>query len=286
MQKFWSYRAYIFFGFLSLVTAAIWVAVFAATPSGVLTVAVLDVGQGDSMYIESPTGQQLVIDGGPGSALLQALPDVMPMGDRSLNAIVETHPDADHISGFIELLARYSVALFIKPGIEKDTATARALEQEVADKKIPTYIARRGMWLELGGGAEFRILYPDRDVSHTTKTNDGGVVARLVYGKTTVLFMADVSSAVESRLVLLDGAGLKSDILKVAHHGSKYSSASAFLSSVSPASAIISVGKNSYGHPTDQALSRLEAYSGEILRTDQAGTIVFVSDGENFVRTR
>ncbi|MBI2005054.1 MBL fold metallo-hydrolase [Patescibacteria group bacterium] len=284
MQKFWRYRSYFFVGFLALFTSALWVAVFAATPSGVLTVAVLDVGQGDSIYIESPTGQQLVIDGGPGSALLQALPAVMPMGDRSLDAIVETHPDADHISGFVDLLARYTVDIFIKPGIAKDTATARALEREVADKKISTYLARRGMWLELGGGAELHILSPERDVSRITKTNDGAVVAHLVYGKTTMLFMADVSSAVENRLVLLDGTGLKSDILKVAHHGSKYSSASAFLSAVSPAAAVISVGKNSYGHPTDQALSRLAAYSGEILRTDQAGTIVFVSDGENFVR--
>lgn len=284
LQKFLHYRTYVFVGFLALVTAAIWVAVSAATPSGVLTVAILDVGQGDSIFIESPTGQQLVIDGGPGSALLQALPAVMPLSDRSLDAIVETHPDADHIGGFVDLLARYTVDIFIKPGIAKDTATARALEQEVADKKIPTYLARRGMWLELGGGAELHILSPDRDVSRITKTNDGGVVARLIYGKTTLLFMADVSSAVESRLVVQEGAGLKSDILKVAHHGSKYSSDNTFLSAVSPAAAVISVGKNSYGHPTGQALSRIAEHSGEILRTDQVGTIVFVSDGEKFIR--
>lgn len=284
MQKLLQRGVYGVLGLAVLAVAAVWSAVFAATPPGVLTVAVLDIGQGDSIFIESPTGAQLIIDGGPGNALLSALPAVMPVGDRSLDGIIETHPDADHISGFVDLLKRYEVDLFVEPGIAKDTATARTLEAEVASEHIPIYLARRGMWLELGGGAQLDILFPDRDVSHVKETNDGGVVARLVYGETSVLFMADVSSKVEDRLVLLDGSGLHSDILKVGHHGSKYSSDGSFLSAVSPAAAVISVGKNSYGHPTAEVLSRLDAQNIETLRTDQEGTIVFVSDGEKFVR--
>ncbi len=280
--------ALLFAGALALVCAGVWGVVYAETPSasGVLTFAVLDVGQGDALYIESPTGVQLLIDGGPGDALLQALPAVMPALDRTIDAVIATHPDADHIGGFAELLERYEVGAFIEPGIPKETATAKKLQAAVDEKKIPRIIARRGMSLDLGGGARLDVLYPDRDVSFlpADKVNEGGIVARLVYGESEVLLMADVGAGVEARLVQLDGENLDSDMLKVGHHGSRFSTSKAFVAAVSPEVALISVGaKNTYGHPTPQALGVLQNAGAEILRTDEKGTIRCVSSGAEFV---
>lgn len=249
---------------------------------GYLTLAVLDVGQGDAIYIESPTGIQVLVDAGVGGAVLQSLPAVMGLGDRSLDAVVGTHPDADHIGGFVELLPRYSVGAYIEPGITKDTATAKKVLALVDEHKITKVVARRGMTLDLGGGAVLTVLYPDRDVTNigSDKANEGGVVMRLTYGSTSALLMADVGAGVEAHLVALDD--LDSDVLKVGHHGSRFSSSAAFVQEVSPDIAVISVGKNSYGHPTQQALTVLKNVGADVLRTDEQGTVVCTSDTVQF----
>lgn len=282
------YFSYLILLILMFVTLGIWGAVFAATPPGVLTVAVMDVGQGDSIFIESPTGVQVVIDGGPDTSLLHELPKLMSLSDRSLDAVIETHPDADHIAGFVDLLKRYSVGVFIEPGIPKPTVTARALEKEIDVEKIPRAIVRRGESIELGGGARLDILFPDFDVSTLTsdKTNEGCVVSRLVYGDTSVIFMCDAPFDVEDHLMLLSSSTeLTSDLLKVGHHGSRFSTGDTFVSEVDPSIAIISVGaRNTYGHPTQATLGTLAEHAIKTLRTDEEGTIVFVSDGKSFVR--
>lgn len=283
------YISYIVLIALIFISLGVWGAVVAATPPGVLTVAVMDVGQGDGIFIESPTGVQVVIDAGPDDSLLHELPTLMPLSDRSLDAVIETHPDADHIAGFIDLLKRYSVGVFIESGIKKDTLTAKTLEGEIDQKNIPRAIVRRGEWIDLGGGARLTILFPDFDVSTLTpdKANEGAVVAQLVYASTTVLFMADAPKDIEDHLVALDGATLHSDILKVGHHGSAGSSGDTFVTTVDPAVAVISVGAhNRYGHPTQATLDTLAAHHIKTLRTDEEGTIVFTSNGKEFVRTR
>lgn len=264
-----------------------WSVVYAETPrqGGTLVLAVLDVGQGDALFVESPTGVQVLVDAGPDGSVLRKLPEVMPALDRSLDAIIATHPDADHIGGFAEVLERYEVGAYIAPGIPKDTATAQHLEAAVEERRIPRILARRGMTLELGGGAVLEVLYPDYDVSSLPgeKANEGGIVARVRYGESEALLMADVGKGVEARLLALEGAGLESDVLKVGHHGSKYSSGEAFVAAVSPEVALISVGAgNSYGHPTLQTLGVLNAAGADILRTDEEGTIRCVSSGVRF----
>lgn len=280
------YAPYVILAALALLCLGIWSAASAETPKRQLTVAVLDVGQGDSLYIESPTGVQLIIDGGPDGSLLHELADIMPYADRSLDAVIETHPDADHIAGLVDIVSRYSVGVFIEPGIPKDTVTARTLNEEIDEAGIPRVLARRGMWVDLGGGARLDILYPDFDTSTlpASKSNEGGIVARLTYASSTMLFMADVSGKVEARLMALDVGQLDSDVLKVGHHGSRTSTLGEFVSAVSPELAVISVGKNSYGHPTPDVLERLAARGVRTLRTDQEGTIILVSDGKGFVR--
>lgn len=277
---------------LCVLSVGIWSAALGprSSNSGTLTFAVLNVGQGDSLFIQGPTGIQVLVDGGPNSSVLTQLPAVMPLLDRSLDAVIETHPDADHIGGLVDVLQRYSVGAFIEPGITKHNATNDKLEAEIAGSNITHYAARRGMWLDLGGGARLNILYPDWDVTHMDlkKDNDGGIVAHLVYGNTSVLLTADTSSAVESHLIAISNkADLESTILKVAHHGSRFSSERAFVSEVSPQVAVISVGaKNTYGHPTPQTLSTLSSLNIPVLRTDQDGALVFKSDGKQFVRVQ
>lgn len=254
-----------------------------------LTLALLDVGQGDALYIESPTGVQVLVDAGPDEEVLRGLGEAMPLFDRSLDAVIATHPDADHIGGFSSVLARYDVDAYIAPGITKDTATATRLESLVDERDMPRVIARRGMTLDLGAGATLEVLYPDYDVSVLPgeRANEGGIVMRLRYGESEALLMADVGKGVEARVMALEGSALDSDLLKVGHHGSKHSSGEAFVAAVSPDVALISVGTdNSYGHPTQEALASLRASGAGILRTDEEGTIVLRSDGARFVRKK
>ncbi|MDB5224850.1 MAG: internalization-like protein competence protein ComEC/Rec2, competence protein ComEC protein [Candidatus Adlerbacteria bacterium] len=276
---------------LALVVSVIWLQVHAAQPPNVLTVAVLDIGQGDAIFIESPTGKQVLVDSGPDNSVLNALSQVMPITDRSIDVLIETHPDADHIGGYMSVLERYEVGMFLEPGIAKDSTTAKSLEAAIDEHGVARYVARRGMVIDLGGGAELDILYPDHDVSRVNPNlaNNGGIVMHLVYGETSMLLTADVDSSVEDTLLVLDAQDpaieLDSDILKVGHHGSKYSSEDVFLKAVSPAVALISVGAhNTYGHPTKEALGRLQAEGVEVHRTDQEGTIIYVSNGQEFVR--
>lgn len=274
-------------GVLALFCAGVWSVVYAQTPSGsgVLTLSVLDVGQGDALYVESPTGVQLLVDAGPDEAVLYALPEVMPSLDRTLDAVIATHPDADHIAGVSSVLERYEVGLYISPGIAKTAATAKTLEATIDEKNIPRLLARRGMTFDVGGGASLEILYPDHDVSNlpNEKVNEGGIVARVRYGTTEALLMADVGKGVETRLLELEGEDIDSDILKLGHHGSKYSSAQTFVSAVSPDVALISVGAdNSYGHPAPQTLSTLRNAGAQIFRTDEKGTVTCRSDGARF----
>ncbi len=305
MKKQHQYAPLVVVGVLAAACAFVWCLVYAATPRGVLTVAVLNIGQGDSIYIESPTGEQVIIDGGPDNSLLRELPRVMPPFDRSIDAIISTHPDADHYTGFIDLLSRYQVGAFIEPGIEKHTTSFVALEQEVADEKIPRYIARRGMMLDLGGGAQLEILYPDHDVSHLAANmdNNGGVVARLTYGNTSALFTADVDKTVEDRLIKLSMADaalskntlyatdlldmLKSNLLLAGHHGSRTTNEDAFIALVHPTYAAVSVGANNKYHlPNQEPLDSFAKYGATILRTDQQGTLIFRSDGTTFSYTK
>lgn len=273
---------------LALFCCGVWSAVYAQAPaaSGVLTLVALDIGQGDGLFIEGPTGIQVMVDAGPhDGSVLRELSKVMPFGDRTLDAVIETHPDADHMGGFIDVLESYDVSAFIEPGINKNNVTIDAMEKKLDEQQIPRVIARRGMSLDLGGGARLDILYPDTDVSgYGNKTNDGSIMAHLVYGKTSALLTADDPIGVENHVMqLADIRELKSTILKVGHHGSQYSTSDAFVKKVAPQTALISVGaKNSYGHPTKRVLDTLAANHVSVLRTDESGAVRCVSDGAAF----
>lgn len=255
------------------------------TDKPVLTVAFLDVGQGDAIFIESPTGNQVIFDGGPGSALVSQVGKHMSLFDRSIDMIVVTNPDKDHFEGFIPLLSRYSVEAVLEPGVSADeNPVYRELQRIIAIKNIPVVEARTGQKILLGGGAYIDIIFPDRDVKEVSH-NEGSIIARLVYGETSVLLTGDTTKNIENYVLESYKEYLDSDMLKVAHHGSDTSTSDAFVKAVSPDVAIISAGKgNSYGHPKKETLDTLKNNKVKTLVTMDEGTIVFESDGKVFRR--
>ncbi len=252
-----------------------------------LKVAVLDIGQGDSIYVEAPNGRQMLIDGGRTSKILSRLSEVMPFGDRSIDVLVVTNPDADHFAGFINVLENYDVGMVMESGTVSTSKTYKAFVALLAEKKIPDVLARSGMdvLLDAKKNVHMEILFPDRDVSHFTH-NDGSIVSRLIYGATSVMLTGDATKHTENILVSkYPKEELESTILKVGHHGSRTSSGASFVKAVAPKYSVISDGKNnSYGHPHKETLDTLLSAGVKILRTDELGTIVFQSDGIEFMR--
>ena len=244
-----------------------------------LTFAMLDIGQGDALFIESPTGTQVLFDAGPAKKILGPLRKVMSPFDRTIDAVVITNPDADHIGGFSEIFKNYTIGLVLEPGTINDSKVYKNLKDKVDSKNIPNILAKKGMKLDLGGGVVVDILFPDRDVS-TWNSNDGSVVARLSYGDTSVMLTGD--STIKTEKMILEqfkNNDLKSTILKVGHHGSRTSSGDAFVKAVAPIYALISDGKdNKYGHPHPEVLDVLSEIGAKILRTDLLGTILMKCD--------
>jgi len=254
---------------------------------GILTVAFLNIGQGDSIFIESPTGNQMLIDGGPGKSVLRELGSVMPFYDRSIDVLLATHADQDHVGGLPDVLQNYKVNYFFETGNPGPSSSYEELEkitdQESKEGKLEKVLARRGMVIDLGGGAELQILFPDRDPVGMD-TNTSSIVAKLTYGNESFMLTGDSPRSIEDYLVKVDGANLKSTVLKPGHHGSKTSSEDAYIAEVAPEYAVISAGLNNrYGHPHQETLDTLNKYHIKILRTDQDGRIVFKTDGENLM---
>lgn len=267
----------------------IWRGVSTSAGAPSLTVAFLDIGQGDSIYIEAPNGNQLLVDGGAGNLVLSRLGEVMPLGDRSLDVVIGTHPDKDHIGGLLDVIRTCEVGEFLEPGVSSDTLVYKELKKMLAEKGIPVVLARRGMSIVLDEADNVRldILFPDTDVSQFKQTNDASIVARLSYASTSVMLTGDSPIKIEQHLVSLDARGLKSDILKAGHHGSRTSSSEAFLRAVAPQYTIVSAGKNNrYGHPHQEVLNLLLALGIPTLRTYEEGNIIFTSDGRSFARVR
>ncbi|MES3005087.1 MAG: MBL fold metallo-hydrolase [Patescibacteria group bacterium] len=280
VRIFWKW--YVLF-LLAVVSIMLWVRVL-STHEGVLTFVALDVGQGDALFIESPTGVQIVIDGGPNNFLSRELSAVLPWYDRHVDMIIITNPDRDHYEGFFSFLDKYTTDVLVKSATDQDNELYKQLEEKIDSKKIPTIVGVRGQVIDLGGGAYIQILFPDRDVPGLS-SNDGSLVMRLVYGKTSVMLQGDSTAKIESYLLSLDGVNLDSDILKTGHHGSRTSSGEEYVKAITPEWAIISAGKdNSYGHPHKEVVDTLNRYKVETLGTYDLGRIVFESDGENFVQ--
>ena len=260
---------------LFFVNIAIWFLVFSHEPQK-LKVVFLDVGQGDSIYIQAPNGRQMLIDGGRDRKVLESLGKVMPFGDKSIDVVLATHPDADHIGGFPYIFDSYQILNYIDNGVSVDTMADKTLKEKLVAEKSSYTKASRGMKIILDkeDNVYVDVLSPYFPTENEKDTNNGSIVAKLTYGSSTFMFAADAPIYVEDYLAKTDGDSLKSVVLKAGHHGSRTSLSESFIKTVSPEYAIISSGKgNRYGHPHQEVLDFFQKIGATILRTDELGNI-------------
>lgn len=235
-----------------------------------------DVGQGDSIFIETESKIQVLIDGGPDNKVTQRLSEVMPFWDRTIDLMILTHTDHDHLGGLPEVLKRYKVKGVIETGIKCEKPECLAWNELKKKEGAPIILVKLGDSVILDGNTKILILNPfdsmaDKKIS---KTNNTSVLVKLIYGGYSFLLTGDIEKQIEEKLILA-GIDIDADYLKIPHHGSKTSTTEEFLENTSPLMAFISLGKNnSYGHPHEEVISRLEKRNIKYYRTDELGTIL------------
>jgi competence protein ComEC len=249
-------------------------------PDGRLHVVFLDVEQGDAIFLQTPSGKQVLIDGGPSEmVLLSQLGRQMPFWDRTLDVVMLTHPDSDHITGLLGVLERYQVDTVIFREMERDDEVYGQWLELLAVEQAAIYQGEAGLGLTLDQELEMTVLHPGAEliIGTAADSNNNSIVTRLVHGQVSVLLTGDIEAVVEQQLVR-DWAIQASTVLKAAHHGSCASTTQAFLEAVDPEVVIISVGAdNDFGQPCDEVLERLEGLL--VFRTDEDGTVEIISDG-------
>ena len=253
---------------LCIMTASIWYAAWREDAHGRLAISILNVGKGSAIYIEAPSGRQVLVGGGPDASVLRRLGSVLPPWDRSLDIVVVPDVDAGDVSGLVDVLQRYTVNTIIQSSVQSTTPMWNLFEKEAQDDaahgtKILT--ARRGQIIDLGKGAQLEVLFPDRNLL-SAGTGEGCVVLRLVYGGTSVLLPCDSTLGVQNYLAMLDGTKLKSDVLVA-----RTKSSPIFLGYVAPQYVVYSRGCDATSVPITDV---------QILDTCKDGTITFVSDGQ------
>jgi len=263
-----------------------WAAVYDLSRVRELEVDFFDVGQGDSIFIETPYRQQIVIDGGPSSAILEKLGQKMPFWDRTIDLIILTHPEKDHLTGLLDVLKRYKVENILWTGVVRDTAEYKEWEKLIKEEGAKIFLTPLTPDVErrLTSGVELEILSPldNLEGKILKDSNDTSIVAKLIFGRVSFLFTGDITKSVEKELVDR-GADIDSDVLKAAHHGSKTSTSKEFVAAVSPEIAVIQAGRNnSYGHPRQETLDTLAEYGIKIFRTDIDGDIKIISNGTTY----
>jgi len=276
------------FGVLIVSNIIAWIVVLDLNQPQFLEVTFFDVGQGDAIFIETPQNHQILIDGGPTSMILEKLGKEMPFYDRTIDLIILTHPEHDHIAGLIEVFKRYKIDNILWTGVLRDTNEYQEWQQvllkEQDKEKAKIYIARAGQKITWSGchpDQYMEVLFPFENLEgqKIENTNNTSIVSKLIFNENSFLFTGDSYKSVEKKLLekMID-----SDVLKVGHHGSKTSTSEEFLKEVSPEIAVISVGKeNHYGHPHPETLAVLNKHDIKVIRTDQKGDIRIISDGSN-----
>jgi len=281
----------------------------AGLSDGRLHVYALNIGQGDSLLIRTPSDRFILVDGGPDDSVLNQMADVMPFYRRDIALVILTHPHPDHVNGLVEVVRRYNVARVIMTGIDYHDAGYTAFMEAIAGRGVPVKFADgkdmvlgddNGDGSDAGAGSgsgatnpdygdravTLDFLYPLSSIQGRSfvNINNSSIVFRLIYGKTVILFEGDCEVECERKILesaAVTGADLSADVLKVGHHGSRTSSSEAMLDAVNPTYAVISCGvDNSFKHPHPETISKLQARGVRIYRTDIDGRVEFVSDGE------
>jgi competence protein ComEC len=244
-----------------------------------LSVRFLDVGQGDAIHIVTPDGYEMLIDGGPTALVLRELAQGRGFFDSTIDVVLATHPDSDHIGGVVDVLERYQVATIIQTNNENETPAASAYHNAVKSESADVVLAQAGQEIRLGASTTISILAPVGDTANW-QPNAASIIVQISYGEIDFLLTGDAYTQTEEYIVDRYGTSLQSEVLKLGHHGSQTSSSDVFLDAVQPMYAIVSAELNSrYGHPHTEVVERVISRDIEILSTATAGTIEFLTDG-------
>ena len=264
--------------FLSLMAAFVWI-VPTVQSSNYLEVSFLDVGQGDAIYIVTPDGYELLIDGGPDVSVLSELAKRRSFFDRRIDMVVATHPDSDHISGLVDILKRFEVDYIVESDVEHDTPVAVAFNKAAGAEGARLITAQAGQVIKLGASTTVRILSPQGDTSNW-RSNTASIILQIEYGGVKLMLTGDAPKSIEDWLVTEHGETLESEVLKLGHHGSDTSTSDSFLEMVDPEYTIVSASAdNRYGHPHREVVARVNERGISMLETSEMGSITFVSDG-------
>ena len=263
----------ILLGILSLLAIVLGGIVYFLAREQTLKVIFLDVGQGDAILITEGSNQVLIDGGRSGKKLLSQVGRFVPFWDRKIETVIATHPDQDHIGGLIDLVSSYGVDTFFVTDATSDTETFAAWQNAIAQNGGEKISVHYGYVVQYPSGAKLRIIYPFGLVDNKTQkeTNKYGIATILTAFDKSFLFTADLDAAQEEQLPVQNIG-----VLKVGHHGSKYSTSDIFLEKIMPQDAIVSVGKeNPYGHPAGSVLLRLHQHNARVFRTDEQGNIIY-----------
>lgn len=237
----------------------------------------IDVGQGDSILIESPNGKTMLIDGGVKGAGQQVVSYLKELGVNKLDQVVATHPDADHIGGLIPVLQTIPIEQFYDSGKVHTSQTFEEMLMAIDEKNIPYYVPKTGDLIEFDKDVTVKVLNANE---HATDNNDASIVLKVVYGNVSFLLTGDAGTTLEKEMMQND---VSATILKAGHHGSNTSSSEEFIRAVKPEVTILSYGKeNKYGHPHAEVVDRLQAIGSNIYATADLGTIMVATDGVNY----
>ncbi len=275
----------IFVLFLSLSNFFVWREIFFLSQKP-LEVIFFDVGQGDSIFIKDRQGHQILIDGGPNKSILEKIDKELPFWDKTIDLVILTHPEYDHLKGLNYVLGKYKIENILWTGIKRETKVF-ADWLEILDKEekegAKIFVAQEGQKIK-AGKILLNIIHPFESLEGQIfkgDSNESSIVANLLFGENSFLFTGDIGQKIEKDILTLD---ISSDVLKVAHHGSKSSTSENFLTKVKPSIAVISCGlNNSYGHPHQDVLNRLESFAIKVLRTDKDGDIKIISNGDKLI---
>lgn len=247
--------------------------------SGTMKVHFLDVGQGDSIMVQFPDGQNMLIDAGKNDSANTVLNYLKKVGVNKIDYLVGTHPHEDHIGGMDSVIKTFDIGEIYMPKATTTTKTFRDVLTAIKNKDLKITTAKAGVNILKDDNLTVDILAP-----HCEKyedLNNYSAVIKITYGQKSFLLTGDAEEQSEFEILASSSVKPEADVLKVGHHGSHSSTSTPFLKAVAPKYAVISVGAgNDYGHPHKETLDKLRKAGVQVLRTDEKGTIVFTTDGK------
>ena len=238
----------------------------------------IDVGQGDSIFIQSPNGKNMLVDGGTKDYGDDVVAYLKSLNVSKIDYVVATHPDADHIGGLIDVVNTFTVGTFLNSGKEHTTKTYEDLLKAIQNKNITYTEPKTGDTISLDNALKVQVLAANPTAEDN---NDASIVLKVTYNKVSFLLTADAGIEMEKEIAAK--YDVSSTILKAGHHGSSTSSSLAFLQKVKPAAVILSYGKdNTHGHPHDEVMANLKQLETKAYSTAQDGTIIVKTNGTTY----